>query len=412
MLPYEKALETILENTIPLGQKRVRLESLLGHALAQPLTAKFSLPRFDNSAVDGYGVKLSDLTTATPDNPTKLQLVGEIKAGDPGNIELATATAVRILTGAMVPPSVDAVIMQENCEEHYGYLHIGKAPAKGENIRRVGEEFHTGQEVLPAGFKITPPVVGLLASFGYSSFMVYGKPKVGLVITGDELVKPGHQLAQGQIYDSNSYALQAALTAMGIEEWFCYYARDTRKSTKQAFSYAVSQADVIVSAGGVSVGEHDYVKEVLENLGVKTVFWRIAMKPGKPVYFGTLDLPKKKGRKLIIGLPGNPVSALVTFHQLVKPALYKMMGYRDTSTKLMNAMLTTPLSKRPGRLDFVRAMCSSSDHGHLKVEPAVGQDSHMLSGLARANCLLRFGQDLDSLAEGARVPIDLIDWFD
>src|SRR5262249_37525946 len=156
-----------------------------------------------------------------------------------------------------------------------------------------------------------------------------------------------------------------------IEEWFTYTARDTRRSTKQAFAYAIEQADVIVSAGGVSVGDHDYVKEVLEGLGVKTIFWRIAIKPGKPVYFGEFELPRKKGRKLISGLPGNPVSALVTFHQFVKPAILKMMGLASYAPKRLTGSLTANLRKKAGRLDFVRGVVTASDHGHLKVEPTI-----------------------------------------
>jgi molybdopterin molybdotransferase len=412
MLSYEQALSTILEQATVMPHKRLRLEHLLGHVLAQPVLAKFDLPRFDNSAVDGFGIKLSDVEKASEDEASRLEIIGEIKAGSPGNVVLPTATALRIFTGAVVPPSVDAVVMREHCEEHYGYLHVKHKPEPGENIRRRGCEVKVGEEVLPAGIRVTPPVIGVLASLGYPSFTVHGKPRVALVITGDELVKPGHNLEDGQIYDSNSYTLQSAITALGIEEWLSHTARDTRRSTKQAFAYAIEQADVVISAGGVSVGDHDYVKDVLEQLGVKTIFWRIAIKPGKPVYFGVVELPKKKGRKLIFGLPGNPVSALVTFHQFVKPAILKMMGLTSYAPKRLMASLTTNLRKKPGRLDFVRGMVTSSEHGHLKVEPTVGQDSHMLSGLAKANCLLHFAAEAERAVEGARVPLDLLTWYD
>lgn len=412
MLSYEQALAAILEQATPLSHKRIRLESLLGFVLAEPLVARFEMPLFNNSAVDGYGVRLADTQHASERSPTELKLIGEIQAGSSGELSLAPGSAIKILTGGAVPASVEAVVMREFCQEKNAAVKVGYAPKQGENIRLKGEEFPQGQEVLPSGVRVTPPVVGLVATLGYSSFVVHEKPKVALVVTGDELVKPGQRLLAGQIYDSNSYALQAAITALGIEEWLCMHARDTRKSTRQAFAQALEQSDVVISAGGVSVGDHDYVKDVLEELGVETVFWRIAIKPGKPVYFGVVETAKRKRRKLVFGLPGNPVSALVTYHQFVKPALLKLMGMRQYSNQQVTATVTASLKKKPGRLDFVRAVVNCSPAGRVVVSPTRGQDSHMLSGLARANSLIHFAADAEVLPDGSQATVDMLNWWE
>lgn len=410
MLTHEEALQKILEHAMPLPQRRLRLEALLGHVLAQPVVAKFELPRFDNSAVDGFGVLLSDVDSADL-KPSCLKLIGTLEAGSGEQLELKRGTTIKILTGAPIPPGTEAVVMREFCEESNGHVTIRRRPRMGENIRRKGEEIAPGQLVIPAGVRVTPPVVGMLATLGYPSFVIHEKPRVSLVITGDELVRPGLPLGPGQIYNSNSYALQAAIQALGIDEWSCHHAHDTKKSTRQNFQIAIEQADIIISSGGVSVGDKDYVKEVLAELGVRPVFWGIAVKPGKPVFFGVIDLPRKKGRKLVFGLPGNPVSALVTFHQFVKPAISRCMGQSRYAPGHLYAKLRSPLRKPPGRLDFVRTMLEPESSGSVYARATVGQDSHMLSGLAMAQGLIYFDAQLSELEAEAIVRVDELDWW-
>jgi molybdopterin molybdotransferase len=258
--------------------------------------------------------------------------------------------------------------------------------------------------------RITPPVVGLLANLGYKAFAVREKPKVSIVVTGDELIQPGKMLGPGQIYDSNSYALESALTALGISNVAIIHARDTRKETKEAFKQAFAESDVVISSGGVSVGDHDYVKEILEGMNVRTIFWRVKIKPGKPVYFGVLEAKTSQQTKLIFGLPGNPVSVLVTFHQFVKPALLKLMGASKQNNAQFAASNKKRLKKVPGRLDFVRGRLSCTEQGQLEVAATTGQDSHMLSGLAFADCLVHFDEDAEYLEDGQTASIDLISW--
>ncbi len=408
MISYEEALKIILEHSAPLGQQRLRLENLLGAYLARPVLATLEMPRFDNSAVDGFGVQIGDIQEAASDNPVKLSLVGTIRAGDAGNLKLTPGHAIKILTGAPVPKDVEAVVMKEFCEEQENQVLIHQLVDLGENIRRRGEEFRKGSLVLSSGIRVTPPVIGLLATFGYKSFWAYRRPKVALVITGSELVQPGKPLKPGQIYNSNAYALKAAVQEMGILDCQVFEAKDEREATLKQLKKALQMADVVIPVGGISVGAYDFVKEVLTALGVETHFWKVALKPGKPVYFGSWGASGKR-KKLVFGLPGNPVSALVTFHQLVRPALLKMMGSPETFLAKIQAKLTTPLRKKAGRLEWVRGI-ATLENGRFKVCPTKGQDSHMLGGLSKANCLICFPEAEESLSEGEGVSVDFLQW--
>jgi molybdopterin molybdotransferase len=403
MISFEQAQKTILLEAHTLGVVRRSLEKLSGLVLAETVYAGFDLPRFNNSAVDGFGVQWRDLQNVSPETPVTLQQCGTVQAGDRAQIKIKSGETVKILTGAPVPASVDAVVMQEFVDVSESSIAFSQPVKAGEHIRCKGEEFSKGQAVLAKGRIVTPPVIGLLANLGHASAKVYRKPKVGIIGTGNELVKPGKPLARGQIYDSNTYALSAALREIGIEQIRIGWAKDQKHTTQKAFEKALQSNDVIISLGGISVGEFDFVKDVAEQLGIETLFWRIAIKPGKPVYFG------KIGKKLIFGLPGNPVSALVTYHQLVQPALLKMMGYPIQLPGRFYAELTQTLRKKPGRQEFVRGFASYQRDG-FKVTPSVGQDSHMLGGLATANCLIDFPSEADILPEGSRIEIDWLSW--
>jgi molybdopterin molybdotransferase len=408
MIGYEEALRTVLAHAVPMAPVKRRLDALLGKVLAEPVVATLPSPRFDNSAVDGYGVRMADVQGGSETRPVTLKLKGVIRAGDPPSIAIGPGEAVQILTGAPVPPSVEAVVMQEYCQVRGEVLTVADTLKLGENIRRKGEEYRKGQVILPAGTVVTPPVVGLLASLGLTAFPVVRTPRVGLIITGSELVPAGKPLKPGQIYESNSAGLTAALATLGIETVRVYYARDDRQATIQAFQQALKASDVVISVGGISVGAFDFVKEAAESLSIETVFWKIALKPGKPVYFGVRSSGKGR-QKLVFGLPGNPVSALVTFHQLVQPVLLRMMGHMVEAPLLQQAQLAQPLRKKPGRLELVRGRLAW-EGGRFRVTPARGQDSHMLGGLAAANCLIVFPSDAAELSEGASVQIDWLRW--
>ncbi len=411
MLSYDEALAKVLALAAPLPTAIVRLEDCLGYTLAEPIAVKFDLPSFDNSAVDGYGVYVDDLRDASEDNPVKLKLLGEMRAGKADEFHQQRGTAIKILTGAIVPASTEGVVMREFCREADGHVIVSASINAGENIRRRGGEVRAGDTVLTAGTRIDPAVLALIATVGAERATVYRKPRLAIVVTGDELVPPGTELKPGQIFDSNSYGLKAALKCIGVDECQVFYAKDTPSETREAFSSALKFADVVISSGGVSVGEHDYVKDALQELKVETVFWRIAIKPGKPVFFGTLASNTDE-RKLVFGLPGNPVSVLVTYHQFVKPALKQMMGVTDVTPAIYRAKLATAIRKKPGRLDFMRGKLKQSSDSGLSVTPVKGQDSHMLTGLAAANSLLHFAADAGELDVGEEIPVQFLNWFD
>jgi molybdopterin molybdotransferase len=398
-------------------------------------------------------VLVEDLVKASPENPKSLVVIGEMTAGaDPSaniaNTRINPGQCIRILTGAPVPGTVEAVVMKEVCKEKREEKEDGppetidvcSSARIGENIRLQGEEIEAGATVLQPGTVVTPPVLGLIATLGITEFSVHRSPRVAVIATGDELIEPGQPLAEGQIYNSNTYALVAALNALGVTEVKRFHAKDNREETTRVLQEALAFADIVISAGGVSVGEYDFIKDVCEEQGVETIFWRIAIKPGKPVYFG-VNRQSKPGQ-LVFGLPGNPVSALVTFNLFVKPVIARLQGAINTK-RLFRAKAARNLKKKAGRLDFVRGQLSLVNSGEnifgenncgqttgnnsskspnesrgmkqaidITVMPTLGQESHMLTGLAKADCLMHFAQELEFLPEGEYLPVELLDWFE
>ena len=410
MISFEEALARMLSSIERMPQIELPLGKIRGHVLASNITAQFDAPPFDNSAVDGYGVRLQDVEGASDQSPVKLALKGTIRAGDSGALKLPAKAALQILTGACVPPTVEAVVMQEYCTREGDNVLIKRAAVAGENIRRRGGEFLRGQMVLSHGRLVTPSMVGLIANLGYSKFPVYRRPRAAVVTTGNELTKPGRPLMPGMIYDSNSFGMVAALQEFGLEECLHFHAAEDKTSTKRVLARALAYADVVVSTGGVSVGEFDHVKSAMEELGVKTQIWRIAIKPGKPVYFGVFYDSARRRNKYVFGLPGNPVSALVTYHQLVKPCLAKLIGVSSgASTMRLTATLSETVYKRAGRLEFLRGVLSNTGD-KLFVSPVSGQDSHMLGGLAAANALIHFPLEAEILGQGHEVTVDILNW--
>jgi len=403
MIPFEEALLLVLRHPEPLEAISVPLGNAFGHCLAEPVTARMDLPRFDNSAMDGFGVRLADVAGASGESPARLRLISTVRAGDEAEQALRPGTAVKILTGAPVPDGAEAVVMREYCREVDGAVLVARSAKPGENIRRRGEEFHEGDAVLQSGLRLNPAAVGLLATLGCSKVPVHRKPKVAVIATGSELVAPGGELRPGQIYDSNSYILAAALRDLGIEDYRLARAEDTPEAIRAQIAAALEWADAVITIGGVSVGDYDFVKEAGESLGIEEHCWQVAIKPGKPFFFGT------RGAQLVCGLPGNPVSALVTFHTLVRPALLRLLGMAQVEPLLLTAVLAAPLKKKPGRLEFIRGIASVQD-GRLQVAPTTGQDSHMLGGFANANCLIRFPPEADSRAAGDEITIELLNW--
>ncbi|MEW5702557.1 MAG: gephyrin-like molybdotransferase Glp [Candidatus Zixiibacteriota bacterium] len=417
MIDYSDALSMVLRQTGPLGVQRVRLEDSPGCVLARPLRARYDSPRFSQSAMDGYAVRAADLRGAAARAPVPLELVGAAYAGRPSRAIVRRGTAVGIMTGAPLPRGADTVVMKEVCTEHDSGLIVREAARRGDNVRRRGEEYRKRALLLPAGTRITPPVIGLVAAAGHASVTVYRKPTVVLIVTGDELRRPGQSLRAGEIHDSNSPALAAALQELGIGAGRIVHTKDRTSPIRNHLRRALSSADVLITVGGVSVGDRDLVKPILEELGVHTLFWKVAIKPGKPNYFGVYrpqgrHRPPRMTRTshaLVFGLPGNPVSALLSFHQLVKPALLKILGLKNHAPGTSVATLAKPLRKKAGRLEWVRGVTRRED-GRLLVTPTAAQESHMLTGLAQAECLIDCPVEQTDLRVGADVNIRLLEW--
>ncbi len=408
MISYQEALQKVLDNAAPLGAEDITVTKSLGRILAQDIQAEMDVPPFDQSAVDGFAVHAAETLPATEMNPVQLSVRTTVRAGDETNPELGCHEAIKIMTGGRLPAGADAVVMKEDCIGEKETVHIRKPVKPGANVRHQGEEYACGDLVLKKGTRITPPVVGLLSALGYSETAVYVNPRISLVVTGDELLQPGDPLLPGKIYDSNSHSLGAALQESGLE---CgvQCAGDDENTLRESLSDGLLKSDVLITAGGVSVGEYDLLKGLFRELGVQEIFWGVSIKPGKPVYFGIHRAPGRDRNTLVFGLPGNPVAALLCFHQLVEPGLFKMMGRSNCSRIQIPAKLTREQRKRTNRLEWLRGVATRLN-GALVVTPCAHQESHMLGGLAEANCIIEFPADREILHEGETVNVELLEW--
>jgi len=404
MIDFKQARKKILHQTPRLPVTKIGIAEALGYVLAENLLASAPVPGFDSSAVDGYAVRSQKTTGITGRKPAALLVQETVKAGDANITRLKPGCTVRIFTGGQIPPNADAVVKQEDVKVLEGRILLPKPISAGENIRWKGGEFRKNEVICTHGTFITPPVVGILSGLGYKKIKVHRKPRIAVVVTGNEVRAPGRPLRTGQVYDSNSPAIASALHMLGIDPVFCARVPDKETAIRQALVKALASADAVITVGGISVGEYDLVKKALAGLKVKTIFWTVAMKPGKPNYFGT------RGRKLVFGVPGNPVAALVSFHLLVRPALMKMMGFGEKSLTTVKAKLQSSLTKAAGRLEFVRGVLSMDETGELAVMPLRRRDSHMLGGLVGANSLIHFPKNDRYLPEGINVDVSFLNW--
>lgn len=348
MLTYEQALEKLLAAAQPVEEIRsVPLLAATGRVLAVAQQSGVSVPPLDNSAMDGYAVRTADVTAAGVCLPVSQR----IPAGTVG-VTLQQGSAARIFTGAPIPAGADAVVMQERCEHGEGGVVINHVPKLGENIRRAGEDIAAGAEILPAGVKLRPQEIALAAAAGLPELPVYRRVRVGMFFTGDELVQPGEPLPPGAIYNSNRYALRTLLEGMGCEVRDLGAIGDTLDATRDALRRAAADNDLVITSGGVSVGEEDHVKPAVEAEGSLDL-WKIAIKPGKPLAFGTVR--KADGNAWFIGLPGNPVAAFVTCLMMVRPFVMRLQGIAQVAPRILNLPSASAWNKPDGaRLEFLR----------------------------------------------------------
>jgi len=367
----------------------------LGRILGENLHAPFDVPPWDNSAMDGYAVRSQDLPGA---RQCRLAVVGTALAGRPFNGEVLPGQCVRIMTGAMIPHGCDTVVMQEQAIREGDVITVGAGHSSGQHVRRAGNDLATGQTVLSAGRRISPANLGVLASLGIAQVTVIRRPRIAYFSTGDELCTLGQALDAGMIYDSNRYALYGMLQQTGVEAVELDIVRDKRDALQLALTRAAADADAVITTGGVSVGDADFVRDVLAELG-EVHFWKVGVKPGRPFAFGRI------GRAWFFGLPGNPVSTMVSYYQFVQPALRRLMGEDSAPPLQFKVTCVTALNKSPGRMEFQRGILELNAVGETVVRSSGGQASNILSSMSEANCFIVLPAEWGDVPAGTLVEV-------
>jgi molybdopterin molybdotransferase len=389
----------VVEHARPLGGESVQLRHALGRTLAVEVASVDDVPGFDNSAMDGFAVRARDTAGASPEHPVGLRIIGESRAGRPASESLSSGQAIRISTGAAMPDGADSVVRIEDCRENGEKVEVLVEVPPGKELRHAGEDIRAGDVVLGRGTRLGPAEIGVLASVGAAAIECVRRPRVTVLSTGDELVEPGEPLKLGQVRNSNAHTVPAQAERAGAAVTRVQMVPDDRSATVEAISAGLEN-DVLVVCGGVSVGPHDHVKPALAELAVKEVFWGVALRPGHPTWFGTHD------DTLVFGLPGNPVSAMVTFHMFVRPALAILSGANTEGVRTM-AIMDEPYRKQPGRMHAVRCRLEAREDG-FHVRPTKAQGSHILTSMLGADALALVEVERGDIEPGERVVIELL----
>jgi molybdopterin molybdotransferase len=395
MPSFEEARAIILERVAVLGAESTPALDAVGRVLASDLAAPWDMPRWDNSAMDGYAVRAVDCSASAG-----LPLAGFIPAGSRTPAPVAAGTVAKILTGAMMPEGADAVVPVENTEEREGRVFVRGPVRPGDHVRRSGEDFRAGETFLEAGAVIGPGEVSVLASFSRVSVPVVRRARVAILSNGDELAEPGEPLQPGKIYDSNALAIAAAVKLAGGEPVLLGIARDDRASMRRLLTEGL-KADALVTSAGVSVGDRDHTREVLKELSAQQVFWKVDVKPGRPTAFAMY------GDKPVFSLPGNPVSTLLMFEQFVRPALLKMMGYRELLRPVVKALLQEDFKKKPGRAELFRVRLGRRDKS-LLAWGAGNQQTGILKTTLQADGIAVLPADCGTIAAGSLVDVQVL----
>ncbi|HZQ10353.1 MAG TPA: gephyrin-like molybdotransferase Glp [Anaerolineae bacterium] len=413
MISVEEAREYILQHFQPLEAESVPLLDALDRVLAEDVISPINVPPHDNSAMDGYALRAEDIRGASADKPIRLRVVADLGAGYMPDTSVEPGTAIRIMTGAVVPPGADTVVRFEETSEAVnqkatgkgsGVVEILNAPARGANVRRAGEDIRKNQVILPKGTTLRPPEIGLLASVGHSQVKVHRRPRVAILATGDELVDIDEPLAPGKIRNSNEYSNAAAVIKAGGIPIRLGIARDNLDDLTLKIRQGVDAgADLFITSAGVSVGDYDIVKDVLNSEG-EMRFWQVNMKPGKPLAFGVI------GKTPLLGLPGNPVSAIISFETFARPAILKMLGKTKYTRPIVQAILQDRAENTAGRRNYIRVHVERDANGEYIARTTGEQGSGILTSVTRANGLLEMSPDVLQHLPGERVQITLLDY--
>jgi molybdopterin molybdotransferase len=397
MFSFEEARQRVLERVEPLAEReQLAVKGALGRILAADVRAPFDIPPLPNSARDGYALRAADLVST---DSARLQVVAEVPAGQYCDVEIKAGQAARIFTGAPMPPGADTVVMQEYVQHHDDVVEVPARAVKAfDNVRPRGEDVETGDVVLEHGTFIRPQEMGILAALGLTHVWVNTRPRVAVISTGNEVVEAGEARGPAQIFDSNRYSLIGLLEMLGAEALDFGIIRDEREELRQAFLSASEQAHAILTSGGVSVGAYDLVRDILNEIGVID-FWRVKMRPGGPQAYGRI------GPAYFFGLPGNPVSAMVVFLEIVQPALWRLMGRKDWQPTRFQARLQETIRKRPGLMEFQRGILTYTEGG-WEVTTTGPQGSGILRSMVKGNCLLFLAEERGDYERGEEVWVE------
>jgi len=401
MITVAEALRQILPNINPLGLEKINLLNALGRVMGEDVKAGRNIPPKDNSAMDGYALRFEDTLGASPEHPVILEVIEDIPAGAVPRRSIAAGQASRIMTGAPIPEGADAVLRMEDTEKDGRLVRIKAKARCKQDIRMAGEDVREGAVVIRRGSIVRPAEIGMLASLGRSFISVYQRPLVAVLATGNELVDIDENSSPWSIVNSNSYSIAAQVMDLGAVTMQMGIAKDEREDLVAKFQAAL-RADVVISSGGVSVGDYDLVKDIMKELGSKMQFWQVAMRPGRPLVYGTI------GNILLFGLPGNPVSSMISFEQFIRPALLKMMGHKKIFRKAVKAILKENIEKRKGLTHFIRAIVSFTD-GRYTASTTGEQGSGILKSMVMANGLIVASEDAESIKAGSEVLVQLLD---
>ena len=403
MISVEEARQIIDNHIWRKGSESMDVSQASDRILAENVIARIPSPRFDNSAMDGFALRANDIIGASKNNPILLKNMGTSSAGQPFEQTLEVGSCVQCMTGAKIPTGADTVVMVEdtsgfNNDEH---VSIYSESVEGKHIRRMGEEIKMADILINKGTNVTTSEIGICASFGYAEIVVAKKPKIAIFSTGNELVEPGNELKEGQIYNSNLPVFADLVKKAGGDVYMQGVIDDKKSSLRSFLDKALCNCDLIISSGGVSMGRYDYVRDVMMDLGVKEHFWKVAQKPGKPFFFGT------KGNKLVFGLPGNPVSSYIGFIEWVWPVIREMMG--DKKRRPLTGILTESFQREKTKYRYLFGKAWIEDY-KIFCKPSSKLGSHMLTSSLDANCILSSSQGPDMLSPGDSIQINLLPW--
>jgi len=401
MISVEEARERILSNTKKLDSIKIHINEAEGFVLAEDIISPVNLPYFTNSQMDGYALKSVDTLGASERKPIKLRVIAEIKAGNFPNFIIKRGETAKIMTGAPIPDGADSVVMVEYTDVDKGFVYVKKEVFEKEFVRFEGEEIKKGEIALDKSSELNAASIGFIAELGLKGIKTFRRPEVSIIVTGEEMVGLDEELKPGKIRDTNSISLSSLIRHEKADLLNVEFAADDPVEIRQKISKRLDNSDLLLITGGVSVGDHDYVKDVLKELGVSEIFWRVAQKPGGPLYFG------KTNETLVFGLPGNPASVLVCFYEYVRPALQKMIGKSHVHLLEIEATLLEGIRKKlDGKTHFIRGHINKREKFYVR--PTGAQGSHILKSFALSNCLILVPSEVSHLPSGSTVKVHLL----